>query len=153
MLEIKPPEKIPKGGKKLFLGGSIEQGKATDWQKEVVVKLKNTNLTILNPRRDSWDKYNWKQSIDNPDFRSQVDRELSSQESADIILMYFEPGTLSPVSMIELGLFAKTGKLIVVCPNGFWRKGNIDIICKRYRIMQKNSIEEAIELIKRELIK
>ena len=150
MLEIKPPGKIQGNGKKLFLGGSIELGKATDWQRKVVCMLKDTDLTILNPRRENWGK--WEQSVENPEFRAQVEWELSSQEIADRILMYFEPGTLSPVSIAELGLFAKTGKLVVVCPDGFWRKGNIDIICRRYGVRQSGSIDDAIELIKKELV-
>lgn len=61
--------------------------------------------------------------------------------------MYFDPKTKSPISLLELGLFARTGKLIVVCPKGFWRKGNVDIVCKRYEVKQVETIEEAIKYI------
>jgi len=65
-------------------------------------------------------------------------------EMADTILLYFDPKTKSPISLLELGLFAKSGKMMVCCPEGFWRKGNVDIVCERYRIPQFESLEELI---------
>jgi hypothetical protein len=56
--------------------------------------------------------------------------------------MYFDPATKSPISLLELGLFAKTGKLIVCCSEGFWRKGNVDIVCKRYGVMQVENLDK-----------
>jgi hypothetical protein len=35
---------------------------------------------------------------------------------------------------LELGLFAHSGKIRVICPSGFWRKGNVDIVCQYYNI-------------------
>ena len=59
--------------------------------------------------------------------------------------MYFDPNTKSPISLLELGLFAKSGKLIVYCPEGFWRKGNVDVVCKRYEVARANSPMELVE--------
>ena len=58
--------------------------------------------------------------------------------------MYFDPNTKSPVSLLELGLYAHTGKLRVCCPDGFWRKGNVDVICARFGI-KTLSVEDLIE--------
>lgn len=145
---IKPPEKINYDSNKkyLFLAGSIEMGVAENWQEKVEKKLKETNWNILNPRRDDWDS-SWEQTIENKQFREQVEWELKAQELCDIILMYFDKNTKSPISLLELGLFAKTGKMMVVCPKGFWRKGNVDIVCARYGLKQFNSISEAINNI------
>jgi len=52
---VKPPEKLPTNIKGIFLAGSIEMGKAEDWQKKVESLLKNENIVIFNPRRDDWD--------------------------------------------------------------------------------------------------
>ncbi len=53
---FKAPEKYPENDTIVFLGGSIEMGKAIDWQTEYANRLKNVdNLTVLNPRRDDWD--------------------------------------------------------------------------------------------------
>ena len=144
MEEIKAAQKfVNVEGKKLFLAGSIEMGIAENWQQKVCRLLKDTDWILLNPRRDDWDS-SWVQSIENGQFREQVEWELLAQETADRIIMYFDPNTKSPISLLELGLFAKTGKMIVVCPNGFWRKGNVDIVCNRYKVLQKETIEEAI---------
>src|SRR3546814_14893140 len=57
-------------------------------------------------------------------------------ESADIIVMLLAPGSQSPISLLEKGLHARGGKLILLCPEGFWRKGNVDITAERYGIEQ-----------------
>lgn len=76
---------------------------------------------------------------------------MEGLEKANLIVFYFSPQTKSPVSMLELGLFAKSRKLVVCCPKGFWRKGNIDIVCKKHDIQQVNTIEEIIQNIKSNL--
>jgi len=146
---IKSPQPLLKidSAKKLFLAGSIELGAAEDWQQKVEGLLNNTDWVIFNPRRDNWDN-SWVQSINNPQFREQVEWELKAQEEADKIIMYFDPSTKSPISLLELGLFGRErGKMIVVCPDGFWRKGNVDIVCERYKIKQVGTLEEAINLL------
>lgn len=128
---------------RLFLAGSIENGQAIDWQAEATRIGIDSGWTILNPRREDWD-WSWEQSITNPLFKEQVDWELDTLHAADGILMYFAVGTKSPISLLEFGLFARSEKMVVVCPDGFWRKGNVDIVCKRYGIPQRTDIPEAI---------
>ena len=145
----KPPEQIPGNitSRSLFLGGSIEMGTAEQWQKHVEQLMSGTNWTLFNPRRDDWDS-TWVQSMDNPQFREQVEWELSALEKATQVLMYFAPGSYSPISLLELGLFGKSNKkMIVVCPEGFWRKGNVEIVCHRYGISQAETLEEAVSII------
>ena len=124
----------------IFLCGSIEMGHAENWQ--VIVAESFPDATILNPRRDDWDS-TWIQSIENVQFREQVEWELLAQELADVILVHFDPVTKSPITLLELGLFKD--KCIVHCPEGYWRKGNVDIVCSRYRIPIANSIQELID--------
>ena len=138
MKEIKAPNKIV-GNNLLFLSGSISER----WQDKVVRLLKDTNWTILNPRRDDWDS-SWVQSIDNAKFKEQVEWELEGMEKARDILMYFDPSTQSPITLLELGLFARSKKLVVVCPEGFWRKGNVDVVCRAYGILHFKTIEDAL---------
>lgn len=85
----------------------------------------------------------------NPQFKEQVVWELSALELADIVVFYFDPKTMSPISLLELGLFARTQKKVIcVCPEGFWRKGNVDIVCERYGVEQAASIEALIARLK-----
>lgn len=142
---LRPPTALPDPihEPSVFLAGSIEQGVAQDWQSLFVQALSPLDVLIFNPRREAWDA-SWVQSIDNPEFRQQVEWELQALEQANVIALYLDPSTRSPISMLELGLFAHTNKLIVCCPEGFWRKGNIDIVCARYHIEQATTLDELI---------
>ncbi len=144
---IKPPTPLPDlaGSRSVFLAGSIEMGKAIDWQSQVEAALEgDPEVIVLNPRRDEWDA-SWEQSIDNDLFREQVEWELSGLEQADVIACYFAPETRSPITLLELGLHARSGKLIVACPDGFWRKGNVDVVCRRYKATMVKSLEELVQ--------
>src|SRR5882724_8304541 len=140
---ITPPSriKIDNNHDRLFLAGSIEMGKAERWQDTVIQKIKDykdpkyVDLTIFNPRRENWIS-TWQQTFESSEFSQQVNWELNSLDHSNHILFYFQPGTVSPVTMLELGLHIRAKNLIVVCPEGFHRKGNIDIVCERYGIKQ-----------------
>lgn len=129
---------------KVFLAGSIEMGKAEDWQAVIPELFKDRDeLVFFNPRRDDWDS-SWEQKESNPQFSEQVNWELNKLEDSDIIFMYFSPETKSPISLLELGLYAESGKMIVCCPDEFWRKGNVDIVCSRFNIPIYNTLDAAI---------
>jgi hypothetical protein len=131
-IEVKAPAPYNTAGKiAVFLAGSIEMDTAERWQEKVVKMIDHPDVMFLNPRRDDWDA-SWKQEKDDPDFSEQVEWELDSMELADVIFFYFAPGTKSPITLLELGLMANSDKPVVVCcPEGFWRKGNVDIVCER----------------------
>lgn len=120
-------------------------GRAEDWQKIVEDYFTAfDNYTLLNPRRDDWNS-DWKQAFENPHFYQQVNWELNGLEKADHIIMYLDPNTKSPISLLELGLFAASNKLLVCCPEGFWRRGNVEIVCEKYGIPFYESLDELLE--------
>jgi len=131
----------------VFLAGSIDMGAAEPWQAEVERALGDANVLLLNPRRDDWDS-SWEQHIDNPQFREQVEWELEAQERADVIAMYFAPASRAPITLLELGLFAQSGKIIVCCPPGYWRRGNVQIVCARYGIEQVADLDALIAAVR-----
>ena len=144
----KPPQLYTDSGyKKIFLAGSIDMGKADDWQSKIIDAVKEFPLQIFNPRRDDWDS-TWEQSIDNPNFKEQVMWELDNLENADMIIMVLTKDSIAPISLLEFGLFARSKKLYIFCPDGFWRKGNIDVVCEKYNIPQVEEFDELITLIK-----
>ena len=149
---IKSPNPLPENDNrvKIFLGGSIDMGNAENWQSRIEKELSNSNIIILNPRRDDWN-LEWKPVITDKNFKQQVEWELSALEYAYIIVMYFEPGSKSPISLLEFGMYAKTNKLMVVCPDGFWRKGNVDIVCEKYNIKSFDSFDELVDQIKNQI--
>ena len=131
----------------MFLAGSIEEGTADEWQTVITEALQDLDITVLNPRRDAWDA-SWTQAMEFAPFREQVEWELEAQEKADLIAFYFSPATKSPVSLLELGLAAGRRRAIVCCPDGFWRKGNVDIVCKRYGIPQVATLDDLARAIR-----
>ena len=121
-------------------------GKAVDWQEEISELLKDEDVTLFNPRRDDWDS-SWEQTIDNPNFKEQVEWEMDSMVKAKKIVFYMDEKTKSPITLLELGLHAKDGKCCVYCPDGFWRKGNVEIVCDRYNIPMVDNIEGLVKFI------
>ncbi len=146
---LKPPAPLALDGTapSVFLAGSIEMGAAVDWQAQVEQSLRDVDAVLLNPRRDGWDA-SWLQSATNPPFREQVEWELEGLERATVIALYFAPGTRSPVTLLELGLFARSGKLLVCCPDGFWRKGNVEVVCGRYGVPLVGELAELVRLLR-----
>lgn len=158
---IKPPEVLKTAlqevvsssmNPKIFLAGSIDMGKAENWQAVVEKRLEHLPVTILNPRRDDFDP-SWEQDIKNPEFRKQVDWELDAIWSSDYVLFYFDPAGQAPVTMMELGIVSERVfrgdygvEVLVCCPEGFWRKGNVDIVCDRVGIdYSSKNLDELID--------
>ena len=142
---ITSPEALPASHAKLrvFLGGSIDMGSAPNWQRTVIDALKGEEIVILNPRRADWNPA-WKPEASDLNFRRQVEWELDALESSDIVIIYFAPGSQSPVSLLEMGLYARSGKLVILCPDGYWRKGNVDITAAKYGVTQVRSLDELV---------
>ena len=137
------------GYRSVFLAGSIEMGTAENWQDVAIASLlKIKNALILNPRRESWDS-SWEQRASNSDFSKQVWWELNGLDDCDIILMHFDPNTWSPITLMELGLHAGHRGLVISCPDGFYRKGNVEIVAEKFRIPLYNNLEDAILHVKR----
>lgn len=153
MIELKPPTyiDIPQESFKIFLAGSIEMDKAEEWQRKIIDAIKDTpcakELVIFNPRRDKWDN-SWKQSMEDINFATQVNWELDHLLTADLILMYLQPGTVSPISLLEYGLAAQGKLMYVLCPEGFHRKGNIDVTSHYFSIPLVKNMDELIEITK-----
>ena len=151
MKTIYPLNKVPYPAETpdwmVFLAGSIEMGKAVDWQKQVIDSLTDVPVTLLNPRRADWDP-TWKQDPVEGPFREQVLWELSSIAKSDLVFFYFAPGTISPISLLELGLcIGGEKKVVVCCPPDLHRYGNVKITCELTETKVYEKLEEAIEAL------
>jgi hypothetical protein len=150
---VKPPAPLPVDDPRpsIFLAGSIAMGAAEDWQTEVECALADLDVLVFNPRRDAWDA-SWVQSIDNPPFREQVEWELAGLERATVVAMYFAPDTQAPVTLLELGLCARgagASRLVVCCPQGYWRRGNVQVVCRRYGVPLVSSLAGLVPEVRR----
>ena len=150
----KAPQQISRENEskcRIFLAGSIDMGKSENWQQRLERELKDYDVVICNPRRDDWDS-SWVQSINNPQFNEQVTWELTNIERSDLVVFYFDPNGQAPITLMELGLCAgREQHAIVCCPDGYWRKGNVEMICDRYEIPLCNTIDDLINLVKVDL--
>jgi hypothetical protein len=129
----RPPDKWEHGKFSLFTAGSIEMGKAIQWQLRLVDFLKDLPVTVTNPRRGRWDP-NVDAKASDSVFCKQVEWELNALDAATVICFFFDVNTRSAVTMMELGLWARSRKVVVCCGKKFWRQGNIQLVCKRHNI-------------------
>lgn len=150
MIEFKAPKENTSKLYSIFLAGAIDMGVADDWQKEVKDELKDFDVVLLNPRRDDWDK-SWEQTKENKEFSEQVNWELDNLEKCRLIFVCYTKTCKAPITMLELGLHAKSKKIIVCCPKEFYRYGNVDIVCERNGIPLYNDFAEAMKALKKKL--
>lgn len=147
LVVLHPHEDAPtdsRGYTRVFLAGTIDMGASEDWQKTAaeLFRAKQGNYLLFNPRQDEWHPER------EGEMDYQVNWELEHLESADYILMNILPGSLSPISLLELGLYAREGKLLVVCTPEYSRYDNVRITCARYSVPVFSSLEDAVNAIK-----
>lgn len=79
--------------------------------------------------------------------------ELAGLERADIIAVFFAKDTLAAITLMELGLFIQKGKKVVVaCEEGFWKRGNVQIVCERFGVEVLGNLEALIEGVEKVVI-
>lgn len=147
-----PSEEPAQGSKSVFLAGSTSKVDATDWRKKLSALISDPRITIYNPDRPDWDS-TWREDPDFTPYRQQVEWELEKQEQADVVVFYFHPATQAPISLLELGLCARTpGKAVVCCPEGYWKRGNVQIVCRKFGIQMVGHVEELREAVVKRLL-
>ncbi len=125
-------------------------GNSDNWQTYVSERLNELGVIVLNPRRSCWDS-SWMQSIHNPEFNEQVTWELDHLDIASEIFMYFSADSHSPITLLEFGLHANKGNITIVCPQRYWRRGNIEIVAERYGLTVFETLDEGISHLKTRL--
>jgi len=142
-----PSEEPVRGVKSVFLAGTTSKVDKTDWREVLSASLSGFPITIFNPYRADWDS-TWREDIDFAPYREQVLWELDKQSKADYMAVYFHPATQAPISLLEFGLSAQVpGKVIAVCPEGYWKRGNVQIVCQKFGIDMLDSIDKLREAI------
>lgn len=127
------------GYTKIFLAGTIDMGNSVDWQRETVKYLegKKGNYIVFNPRRDEF-----KNTPEEMEY--QVKWELDHLEQSDMIIMNLLGSSKSPISLLELGIHIRSGKLRVACPKEYYRYDNVRITCEKYNVPIYDSLEELL---------
>ena len=134
----------------LFLAGTIDNGNSLDWESAIIeeLNLEDTNhpIMIYNPRRKEWNKNASKEEMD-----EQINWELYHLNRADLIVMNILPNSKSPISLMEIGLFARDKKMIVFCNENFYRYENVKVVCDKFGLPLFNTND--ILVIKNEVLK
>lgn len=108
MIYVEALDELKSGveGKTVFLAGGISD--CPNWQQEMCSLLQDTNLILLNPRREHF-------PIGDPSAaREQIAWEHRHLKAADAILFWFPRETLCPIVLYELGAWSMTSKPIFV---------------------------------------
>lgn len=144
-----PSDEAPRSIKSIFLAGTTSKVDTKDWRETLSSSLSDLPVTIYNPYRPDWDS-SWREDISFAPYRQQVEWELEKQEKADIVIIYFHPATQAPISLLELGICARTpGKALVVCPEGYWKRGNVQIVCEKFGIEMVDDIAKLKDAVVR----
>lgn len=146
-----PSDEPPRGIMSVFLAGTTSKVDATDWREALCASLSDTPITIYNPYRADWDS-SWREDIHFAPYRQQVEWELEKQDKTDVVVIYFHPATQAPISLLELGICARVpGKAIVVCPEGYWKRGNVQIVCQKFGMEMVDDVDRLRAAIVRRL--
>jgi hypothetical protein len=149
---IYAPNSIETDDVTVGLFGSIEQGKAIEWQQKVIEIFKEIpHTTFLNPRRLDWDS-SWGE--DDPKLIKQIIWEQKALIASDLALFFFDPKTESPITLMELGikLIQAPGSVIVCCPDGYWRKTNVVVTAGLRGVDVLDTFEEMIEVLAKRML-
>ena len=138
VLPIPDSARQPKGYTSIFLAGTIDMGKSSDWQQDLYDRFSRTDgrWILYNPRQLQWDPTR------EGEMDYQVNWELEYLEKADYILMYILGSSKSPISLLEMGIHDRSGKMYVICEPDFYRYDNVRITCSYYDIPLFHSMEE-----------
>lgn len=155
-----PNTSIDKNNRALstFLAGSIENGKADPWHDnfarlvldKVMEKLPSEaqstfdRVTFYNPRRSEW-----KPEVNAGDLKTQIDWELERLLTAvGNVFFYFQEGTISPISLLELGLCLGSptiNNVVIVCDPGYFRATNVEVTAGLFGVTVLDTLEEGAE--------
>lgn len=135
--------------KSVFLAGTTTTTPTdpTNWRENLSALLHQHPITIFNPARPDWDT-TWREDIAFAPYREQVLWELDKQAKADLVVVYFHPATLAPISLLEFGLSAHIPhKVVAVAPEGYAKRGNVQIVCQKFGVEFLDSIDRLHESI------
>lgn len=133
---LRPHESLPediandRSFTKVFLAGTIDMGNSRDWQMDLYNNFSQIGgkYILFNPRQENWD-------ASRPgEMDYQVKWELDHLEEADMVIMYILGTSKSPISLLEMGLHARSGKMVVICERDFYRYDNVRITCDYYDV-------------------
>ena len=78
------------------------------------------------------------------DMHYQIRWELEHLEKADLIVMNILGTSKSPITLLEMGIHIRSGKLHVACEPTFYRYDNVKVTCEQYGVPLYSSLDELL---------
>lgn len=115
---ITAPEEGHLGQHSLFLAGGISN--CGDWQSKIIALLADTDLTLINPRRPKFD-------MNDPTVtEAQIAWEYRYLRQATVVLFWFPPETLCPITLFELGgALERKAQIFIGCHSAYARREDV----------------------------
>ncbi len=140
---ITAPAEAKSFERSLFLGGGITD--CPDWQSEVIDMLSDTDLTLINPRRNSWDM-----RADQSESIKQINWEDWHLRHSEYIMFWFPCETLCPITLFELGKYLMTDKKLFIGTHPDYKR-RLDVIIQTGHVRNyniHNSLESLVHDIR-----
>jgi hypothetical protein len=106
----------------IFLAGGISQ--CPDWQERAIEALHNQDIVLLNPRRPGMTFRDFDHTVG----RQQITWEYTNLRKADAVCFWFPQYTECPITLYELGAWARDEKPIIVGTEGHWYSRRFDVV-------------------------
>jgi hypothetical protein len=127
-----------------------------DWRSPLISSVAQRSLTwsqvdlpvvIIDPRRPDWDALSPEDTL-----KQQIEWELTTQDSADVVAVFFHDSTLAPISMLELGLCIRSGRALVCATAGYAHKDNVKLACRQYGATYVQSSEDLVDALEARIL-
>lgn len=68
-------------------------------------------------------------------------------DAATVVVVYFDERSKAPVSLLELGLVARSGRVVVGCQRQFWKRGNVQAVCARLGVPLEEDLKGLVKRV------
>ncbi len=130
-----------------LLAGASETDGGSRWQELVAARIsKMGHIALCTPPRENGTGM---APFENPHFFQSRSWELDALDLAEFVVFHLDSLSRSPEGLLELGYAAAKypQKVCVICPEGFWCKGLVDLFCYREDLMKYKSVDEMLDAI------
>lgn len=131
------PSKDKMQNDSVFLAGSIDFQLSSNWRKYVIARI--GGRLIFDPTNENHN------SLSDSEMKNHIAWELEALSLSDTIFLNFLPDSESPISLVELGLYVKSNKLIVICPKEFYKSRYVIQLCSTYNTPLFDSLDDGIK--------
>lgn len=121
-IDLPSKDKMQNGS--IFLAGSIDVHLSGNWRKYVSRRIRGR--VIFDPTHNNHN------ALSNLEMKNHIAWELKALALSDTVLLNLLPNSESPISLVELGLYVKSNKLIVICPTEFYKSRYVIQLCETY---------------------